>query len=419
MKHKRFASYLFLQGPASPFFTRLAAALKERGHQVWRINFNGGDRVFWHHPGALDYAGNEKNFSAFLTRQFIQWSITDIVLLGDCRPLHKLAIEAARFFGVKTHIFEEGYIRPNWITLEHSGVNGFSSLPHDINSFLSAASHLDAEMPPLELPSKLPRRALDDVIYAVSTMLLAWRYPNYKRHWPYGQIAEYWYGGHRLLSRTINNRRRERAIAEIINSGQKYYVFPMQVDVDSQIIFHSHFNGQADVIKSVIKSFSLNAPGHSTLVITEHPLETSPNNWRRIVTEQAAAFGVTARVRFFAAGSPKELLATSRGIVVVNSTTGHQGLELGVPVIALSPAVFNLPGVTFQGGLDRFWTESHPANLQWIKAFRSVIIDRTQLNGGFFSKRGIAAAVANAIPRMEAASGVVLPATKKIRAGCA
>lgn len=404
MKPTSFASYLFLQGPASLFFSRLAEALCDRGHQVWRINFNGGDRAFWRHPGAIDYLGDERNFSSFLTRQLAQWSITDIVLLGDCRPLHKLAIEIARFFGLKTHIFEEGYIRPNWITLEHSGVNGFSSLPRDIGSFLAAASQLDAEPPPAEIPSKLPRRALDDVIYSVSTMLMAWRYSNYKRHWPYGQIEEYLHGGRRLLARMIKNRSYACAIAEIISSGIDYYVFPMQVEVDSQIIFHSQFNGQADVIKLILESFSLSAPQHSVLVITEHPLETSPTNWKELVTQQAAVFGVASRVRFFPGGSPKELLTACRGIVVVNSTTGHQGLELGIPVIALSPAVFNLSGLTFQDSLDRFWKTAHSADLDWVKAFRRVVINRTQLNGGFFSKKGIALAVTNAVPHMEAVS---------------
>jgi capsular polysaccharide export protein len=89
---------------------------------------------------------------------------------------------------------------------------------------------------------------------------------------------------------------------------------------------------------------------------------------------------------------------------VVNSTTGHLGLELGVPVIALGPAVFNFPGMTFQDGLDRFWQEARPADLAWVKAFRSVVIERTQLNGGFFSKSGIKLAVANAVPRIEAVS---------------
>lgn len=399
----RFGSYLFLQGPASMFFSRLAAALRDRGHRVWRINFNGGDRAFWKLPGAVDYLGNRRDFSSFIIRRFAEHAITDLVLLGDCRPLHKLAIDAARIFGVRTHVFEEGYIRPNWITLEQSGVNGFSSLPREIGAFLRAAGRLPAEPFEARIASRLSRRAVDDVRYSMSTMLLAWRYSNYERHWPYGQISEYYHGGRRLLSRVIDGRRRVRAIAEVMQGGREYYVFPMQVDVDSQIIFHSRFKGQAEVIKLILRSFARNAPKKSMLVITEHPLETSPANWRKLVKEQAAAFDVASRVAFFQGGSPRELLAKCRGIVVVNSTTGHQGLELGVPVIALGPAVFNLPGLTFQGGLDRFWKEACPADAAWVRAYRKVVIHRTQLNGGFFSKEGIALAVANAVPRMEAA----------------
>jgi capsular polysaccharide export protein len=398
------SSFLFLQGPASLFFSRLAAALHARGHQVARINFNGGDRAFWHHRGGVDFLDTAQNFPAFLARQFSERGITDIVLLGDCRPLHKLAIEAARVSGIKAHIFEEGYIRPNWVTLEQFGVNGFSALPRDIAAFTAAAALLAPHPPPVEILSRLPRRALDDVIYSSATALMAWRYRNYKRHWPYGQLQEYFYGGRRVLARMIRRRARERNIQDIIYSGSKYYVFPMQVDVDSQIIFHSAFNGQAEVLRLILESFSRQAPPDSLLVITEHPLETSPTNWRKVVAAEAAACGVSARVRFIPGGSPTELLMACRGIIVVNSTTGHQGLELGIPVIALSRAVFNIPGVTFQDGLDRFWTQAQPADFKLVDAFRQVVIDRTQLNGGFFSRQGMALAVANAVPQIEAAS---------------
>jgi capsular polysaccharide export protein len=232
-------------------------------------------------------------------------------------------------------------------------------------------------------------------------MLMAWRYSNYKRHWPYGQLTEYVYGGRRLISRVIAGWWRNRAMADIIGGAFDYYVFPMQVDVDSQIIFHSQFKGQAEVIKLVIGSFAEQAPEHSMLVITEHPLETSPTNWRKLVTAMAAGFGVASRVKFFAGGSPLELLAKARGIVVVNSTTGHQGLELGVPVVALSPAVFNLAGISFQAGLDNFWAKARPADPDFFRAYRKVVVHRTQLNGGFFSRKGIAVAVANAVPCLE------------------
>src|SRR5205823_4760952 len=35
-------SFLFLQGMATRFFERLGQALIERGHAVYRVNFNGG-----------------------------------------------------------------------------------------------------------------------------------------------------------------------------------------------------------------------------------------------------------------------------------------------------------------------------------------------------------------------------------------
>ncbi|MDR5641744.1 capsular biosynthesis protein, partial [Burkholderia cenocepacia] len=39
-------SFLALQGTASPFFCRLAAALRQHGHDVVRINFCGGDLAY-------------------------------------------------------------------------------------------------------------------------------------------------------------------------------------------------------------------------------------------------------------------------------------------------------------------------------------------------------------------------------------
>jgi capsular polysaccharide export protein len=395
------SSFLFLQGPASPFFSRLATALRHRGHLIWRINFNGGDRAFWTERGAIDYCGDHAAWPAFLIDCLTRCSITDIVMLGDCRPLHKKAISIAKVHGIKTHIFEQGYIRPNYITLEHSGVNGFSSLPRLIEPLLAAAASLNNAPPPAEISAKLPQRALHDVVYSVSTLVMAWRYKHYERHWPYGQISEYVHGGRRLIRRIALAKRRRMAMVKLIRSGRPYYVFPMQVDVDSQITFHSQFAGQCDVIRVIIESFARHAPAAACLVITEHPLETNPADWRRVVAGQAVISGVADRVRYFEGGSPDDLLRGSRGVVVVNSTTGHRALELGAPVIALSPAVFNLAGLTFQHGLDRFWLDAHPAEPALVETYKKVVIARTQVNGGFFSREGIKLAVANAVPRLE------------------
>jgi capsular polysaccharide export protein len=401
LKNGNAGSYLFLQGPASLFFARLAHGLRARGHQVRRINFNGGDRVFWRGTGAIDYYGDEETWSPFLMKYLSEHQITDLVLLSDCRPLHRLAIKLAKANGITTHIFEEGYIRPNWITLENMGVNGASSLPKDIQGYF-AASALPREMPAVvQVPVKLPGRAVDDVMYAIATILLAWRFRKYNRHWPYGQMAEYAYGAKRLFRHWFYAAGRKRAIAEMTCGTREYYVFPMQIDMDSQIRFHSRFRSQTEVVALVVASFALHAPADSELVITEHPLETSPINWRRVVREQARICGVSERVVFLDGGSPREMLQACSGIVVVNSTAAQQGLELRVPVIALGDAVFNLPGITYQNGIDRFWREARPAEPFLIEMFQRVLIAETQINGNFFTDKGIALAVANTIQRLE------------------
>ena len=38
---------LLLQGPMGPFFERLAVTLSAHGQQVWKVNFNAGDDLFF------------------------------------------------------------------------------------------------------------------------------------------------------------------------------------------------------------------------------------------------------------------------------------------------------------------------------------------------------------------------------------
>ena len=81
--------FSFLQGMATRFFERLGQALAGRGHAVSRVNFNGGDRAFWRLPGAVDFCGRPEEWPEFLDRLIVERAISDIILFGDCRPLHR------------------------------------------------------------------------------------------------------------------------------------------------------------------------------------------------------------------------------------------------------------------------------------------------------------------------------------------
>ena len=88
--------FLFLQGPISPFFPEVAAGLRALGHAAHRVNLCLGDKLFWRGPGAADYRGRAGDWPAFVGAFLDRHGISDLVLLGEQRPLHRAAIAEAR-----------------------------------------------------------------------------------------------------------------------------------------------------------------------------------------------------------------------------------------------------------------------------------------------------------------------------------
>ena len=121
--------FLMLQGPHGPFFNRVAGLLKDAGAQVWRVGFNAGDEFFWSDKAHfIRHHGTPEEWPAHLDRIIAEKGVTDIVLYGDVRPIHAAARAAAQDHGLLLHVFEEGYLRPFWITYERDGSNGHSAL---------------------------------------------------------------------------------------------------------------------------------------------------------------------------------------------------------------------------------------------------------------------------------------------------
>lgn len=395
--------YLFLQGPNGTFFARLANRLKSRGHAVYRVNFNGGDRVFWRLSGALDFRGSAEQWPAFLGDLLTDCRITDIILFGDCRPLHRAAITLAHRLGQRVHVFEEGYLRPNWITLEANGVNGHSSLAKNARWFLEAAAGIEDWSPGLPVTGHFARRAAEDVLYTLSTIFLKWRFPLFRTHKPWHPLAEYAAGAKRFPLTPLTRRRNLARQQQVLKSGSQYYLFPLQLDADAQVRFHSPFGRMAPAIKTVIESFARAAPVDALLVLTEHPLDTGLVPLERLSRDYADRAGVGSRVIYLRFGTSEPLLTGCRGMVTINSTMGVLALSVRVPVMTMGHAIYDMPELTFQGGLDNFWCNSTASSGAVFDAFRRVLTARTQINGGFYSEKGLTLAVAGAVTRLEAA----------------
>ena len=393
--------YLFLQGQISRFFSDLGLGLHRRGHSVHRINFNSGDRRFWRLPGSVDFTGCDEQWPSFFVAQCQHWGITDVILFGDCRPLHAVAIRLARERGITVHVFEEGYLRPDYVTLEAGGVNGHSALPRDAQSYLDAAATLPPWSAAARVPASFSRRAWDDVAYNSAAVLGAWRFPHYRSHRSWHPFMEYAVGARRFPLKALAREQTLRRACALWEGSAPYFLFPLQLDADSQIRFHAPAGGMLAAIDTVMRSFAAHAPAEALLVVTEHPLDYGPVDLPQVVAQGAAALGLGARVVCLRGGSPAALVQSARGLVTVNSTIGISALAVQVPVITLGKAIYNLPGLTVQQGIDAFWQQPTAPDTAVFDAFRRVVAARTQINGGFHSDQGIALAVAGAIEKLE------------------
>lgn len=392
---------LLLQGLMGPLFRRLGQGLIAAGHGVHKINFNGGDRLFWRLPGGIDYRGSLEDWPDEFRRLLGELAITDVMLFGDCRDHHLGATQVCREQGIPVHVFEEGYVRPDWVTLELGGVNGHSTLPRDPAWYRETAAKLPPVPPHAQVPSSFRRRATEGLLYNVADVFTRWHYPHWDNHRPWHPLVEGMGWWRKLLRRKQREARAGALLKKIEASSDPYFLFPLQLDSDAQIRLHSPFVGIADALKLVLGSFAAHAPAGTRLVVKEHPLDNGVRNWEQETADMAARFGVADRVDYLGWGDIVPVARDAQGMVTINSTSGTLGLAMGVPVIALGHAVYDIPEITYQRGLDAFWKQPTAPDAKTFQAFRRVLIERCLIPGGFFSEEALDKVVRHAIARLE------------------
>jgi len=390
-------SFLFLQGVCSPFFPCLADRLKAEGHRVFKIHFNAGDWLYWGRRSAWNYREPLAELAEFLEDKYRRFDITDQILFGDCRPVHRPVIDQGKSCGVRTHVFEEGYFRPYWLTLEREGVNGYSLLPRDPDWFREVGARLPVYGDGRPFRSSFNIRAAHDVAFHMAGFWNPLFFPRYRTHAPVNAAVEYYgYAGRLPLLRF--HKSRDNVVVENLirdSASRPFFVLPLQLANDAQIRDHSSFEDMIDVMEFVMKSFARHAPRAARLVIKNHPLDMGLVNYKKVVRGLSDRFDVVGRVEYMETGDLDAMLCHARGTVTVNSTVGALSVGLNCPTITLSDPIYNLPGLTYQGILEEFWQDEVRPDAELFKHFRNTVIHTTQVNGGLYSREGIAMAVEN------------------------
>ena len=382
--------FLFLQGPHGPFFQRLGRMLTRAGAEVWRVGFNRGDRAFWTAAGYIPFKGRPEDWPSTLRLILAERRITDIVLYGDTRPIHAEAVQAARAMGLTVHVFEEGYLRPYWVTYERGGSNGNSRLMQmGLAEMQAALSGLDLDLP--DAPAHwgdMAQHMFWGALYHWFVLTGFWDYRNFRPHRALTVGQEFLLYLRRFLLMPLHRVERLAATWRIQTGGFPYHLVLLQLEHDSSFQMHSPFRSMTDFLSVVMEGFARGAPRHHHLVFKAHPLEDGRVPVAAEIARLAALHGVAERVHFVRGGKLARLLNPARTAVTVNSTAAQQVLWRGLPLKIFGAAVYGKPEFVSNQPLAEFFAEPARPDSRAYRAYRHYLLETSQVPGGFYSTRG-------------------------------
>jgi capsular polysaccharide export protein len=391
---------LFLIGPSSSFWPELARAFEMKGARVVKVCFGLGDWVFWRRPGAYHYRGRLSRWQGYVERLMEREGVTDLIYYADRQPYHLIAGAVARARNIPAMTVENGYLRPDWITLELSGMGAHSHFPDDPERIRAIAR----DLPEPDMTIRYPHGFWNEMVKETSFHLLnySWRilYPFYVSGKYYDTLLEMLFGLLSLLGRAGRRKHADAVVAECAKGDAPYFVSALQLQGDYQIRANSPYRHIAEMIEEVISSFAAHAHPDAKLVFKQHPHDNNRENWSRIVVGLASERGIGERVRFIDGGDLNALLAHARGCVIINSTVGLHALRFRCPVKVLGIAVYEMAGLTHQGTLDKFWRTPEPVDTDLLDAFNRALAGTIQVKGSLYNPEGRRVAIAEIVRRV-------------------
>jgi len=384
-------TFLFLQGPHGPWFSRLARMLRRSGAICWRVGFNRGDRAFWPDRASyIPFRGRAEEWPATFAALLDGKSVTDLVIYGDTRPIHARAVEIARVRGITVHVFEEGYLRPYWITYERGGANGHSRLMElSVADMRRALEKADMDLP--DAPARwgdMRQHIFWGALYHWFVLIGFRDYRNFRPHRSLTVRQEFLLYLRRLAMMPFHALERRIATWRIRFGGFPYHLVILQLEHDASFRDHSPFTTMIEFLTLVAEGFAKGAAPHHHLVFKAHPLEDGRVAVKHAIYRLAREHGIQDRVHFVRGGKLAGLLNQARSAITVNSTAGQQVLWRSLPLKAFGRAVYSKPEFVSSQPVEQFFAQPLRPDNRAYRDYRHYLLETSQVPGGFYSSRG-------------------------------
>ncbi|MCW9698305.1 MULTISPECIES: capsule biosynthesis protein [unclassified Avibacterium] len=380
---------LLLQGPIGDFFYQLSLWLSSQNKMVFKINFNGGDEAYYPSsiPNTFDFSYHFTFLSSYLRKFCRENNIDTMVCFGDNRPCHKIAKKISQELNMKFWVFEEGYFRPDYITLEEYGVNAFSKIPKRPDFFIPF-SDLPEKSTPVKVSKGFWSIALRAVKYYVSANLAYKKYPDNLHHriFTLDYYIKLWViSGFKRLYYYLN----DYFFAKKVEKGTfgEFFIVPLQVYDDSQVVVHSDYNSVKSFLEEVLVSFAKYSPQKTNLIIKHHPMDRGFIDYGDVIKRYIKDYPVLKGRIWYIHDVPMPVfLRAGKGMITLNSTSGLSALLHNMPVKTLGRANYDFAGLTYQGELNDFWTSDYKPDPALFSTYRKYHLYKTHLNGNFYNK---------------------------------
>ncbi|WP_306002329.1 capsular biosynthesis protein [Brevundimonas sp. C43] len=356
--------------------------LESRGAVINRMIFNAGDAMNWRRPGGLVFKDTARSWSDGLAHIVADFS--DVIVFGEAGAYNRAVLAAADTLNARVWVLENGYFRPDWVTVERNGVNGSSALPRFRDGYPEPAPQLPE---PVAVGKILPHHVAN--ISAYHTVQVAGKafFPNYTAPYVFSPLKQCL--GHVRRYISLAFRRPENCDADIIRDRGEFFIVCLQREGDAQLLRYSRYADNRAFLTAVITSFAAHASPEMRLVVKNHPLDPGLVNLRAVTMRLAQEHGLAGRVDFIDGGNLAALCRASRGMVVNNSSAALSALGFHTPVKVLGDAFFDFEGLTDQKPLDAFWCAPEAPDSALFTRFRAHVIAQSQVNGNYHEPHAI------------------------------
>ncbi len=371
---------LLLMGPIGNFFARFARYLIKKRIPVYKIMFPLHEFAI---PKQCQHRFDKSmdEWRPFLVKFLQTYQIKQLYMYGDFIEPHKIAIEEATKLGLKVYVFELGYVRPYYVTVEEGRVNARSNLNKPVEFYeklpevvnLSLPQHTGLLWRKLFMAPTFIQHALTNYTIIAGDHKLQPK-PSYL----YFQMIGYF--------RYFKYQLTEYSLRKKLSKLPSHFLVPLQVSIDSQITLASNYPTIEMFIMEILESFGANAAKDTFLIFKHHPRDRGYNNYAQFIRQKAYEMNLMDRVYYVHDADLLELYRNCQGVITVNSSVGLSSLLNDIPTKALGKTFYNLPGLTSQCSLDEFWQSPGKVNRSLFKKFYNYLITHTQINADFHGK---------------------------------